>query len=133
METSEKYHRILAIDDEDCNHQYFQSALRNSRIEIISAKTLAQGREFYDKYKGEFDFILMDACVESHQPDSMPLIDYIVKDGYTQGRHIVAISSSRDYNDILMLAGATERVDGKVKAMSLLRRFLRDHYLSLVE
>ncbi len=53
----------------------------------------------------KFDLIIMDACLSSREPDTMPIIEKIIDKGY-QG-DIIAASNSEKYSKVLMKAGAT--------------------------
>ncbi|MEI7452383.1 MAG: response regulator [Candidatus Falkowbacteria bacterium] len=99
------YQRILVIEDEFTNQYLFELNLKDSGIEDIKAFNLREGKELFDKFDGDFDFVLVDACLESKQPDSMELIAYIKDSGFAG--EIVAISSNDDRNDLLIAAGAT--------------------------
>jgi hypothetical protein len=55
----------------------------------------------------------MDACVDSGHPDSMDLIREIINSGYKGP--IISNSTSMDYDEYLVRAGATHRSSGKGK------------------
>ena len=55
------YQRILVIEDEFTNQYLFELNLKDSGIEDIKAFNLREGKELFDKFDGDFDFVLVDA------------------------------------------------------------------------
>jgi len=109
--------RIFIVEDNANLQCMFAAYIKSSEIIIIPAKNLATGEELFHEYNGEFDFIAVDACLESKHPDSMELIKHFLAAGFTG--EIIAISNSDEFNDELIKAGATRKV-------------LKDHFVGVL-
>ena len=94
--------KILVIDDDQSIQRRIKKALQllGNPIELVSALTLKEARESFDKHKKELSLILLDACLENNKPDTIGLAKYF-RDNF-DGK-IIAISS--EYNDMLIQAG----------------------------
>ncbi|MDD5289807.1 MAG: hypothetical protein PHT40_01230 [Patescibacteria group bacterium] len=116
--------KVLVVEDRDSDfspmERVFKFHDKNSEIEILHAKTLKEGENLFFA-NPDVEVIIMDACVEGDEPDSMPLIEKIVKSGFK--KPIIAASGSSLNNDELITAGATHKAD-KYKAVKLALQFL---------
>lgn len=111
--------KVLIVEDD---HMIFflMKAIFAGRVEILWAEELKQGEYLFEN-NPDIDLIIMDACVPGNKPNSMPLIEKIVKSGFDEP--ILASSSSHQFSQQLVWAGATYIVDknnAAKKALELL-------------
>ena len=69
--------RILVVDDTDIYQaSFFQKLMIIPEVSIVFAASSVQFFEIWGKNK-EFDLIYMDACLDSDELDTIPLINKI--------------------------------------------------------
>ena len=108
---------ILIVDD-DLDETDLEILRDVCKATVITAETLASGKDEFNKNKDLIDLIVMDGCVETRksQADTLPLIEYIRQTGFT--KNILAASFSRDNLAPMKAAGASHTYDrSDVKAL----------------
>jgi len=96
---------ILVVEDDDDFFLSLVAFIKNEDSEIMRASTLEEGKKIFFENQEKINLIIMDACVPGQEPNSMPLIEEIIKSGFS--KHIVGLSSSFNYLFKLRDAGAT--------------------------
>lgn len=96
--------KILLVEDNETIGKAQKKSLEIAGGEIFWAKNLQEARSFLKEKIGEIQLIILDACLESDTPNSYVLISESRKMGF-QGP-IVASSSLKEYNNLLIQAGA---------------------------
>jgi len=117
----EKMKKILIVENNSSDFDLMNFALKKV-AEVIWAKSLEEGKKFFNENKDAVDLIIMDACVNNEEnPDSINLVQEIIASGYNKP---ITASSSNRYNSVLMKAGATHNGEGKGTAALLARKLL---------
>jgi len=113
--------RILVVEDDNLYFSIIEGDLSTEAITIIRAETLLDADDFFEKNRDDLDLIVMDACVPGDEPNSMWLVRKIISSGYK--KPIIACSSSSEYRETLMRAGATHQTN-KFQAVKKIKSLL---------
>ncbi len=98
-----KRKKVLVVEDSFSCFEEIQWGLKQ-RVDVLHAATIEDAYDLFEK-NSDVDAIIMDACVPGSSPTTMWLVEDIVQSGYA-GK-IIAASSMREYNNLLMKHGAT--------------------------
>jgi len=102
---------VLIIEDNErvslAQKDYLES--EHPSIEIMVADNIDSAKECLKIYGRGLSLIILDACLQSDKPNSMPLIAESRKYGFSGP--IIASSESTDYVQILVKAGALPAED----------------------
>jgi len=97
--------KVLIIDDLPMIHGMISYELAWKNVICISASTKVQAQELFALHE-DIDLIVIDACLEGEQPDSMDLV-VMLRELYKGP--MLAISQIADYNNILMHYGCNHQ------------------------
>jgi len=101
--------KVLVVEDRDGCFTMIKSKLKlNGPIEVLRAVTLKEAADFFQS-NPDIDLIIIDACVQSEFPNTMPLVKKIITSGYI--KPIIACSSVLFYREELINAGATHQAN----------------------
>ena len=101
--------KFALIVEDDKNWQgIYQRALEEKGIEFLQATTLTEGEELYSSNSEKIQLIIMDGCLQSDYPNTMPLIKKIRE---TFKGPMIAGSGSDSYLKELVAAGCNFKFD----------------------
>ncbi len=109
--SEEAMKKVLVIDDMDDTHRCVRSILPTKpkgKFMLLNAHTLQEGESLFQEHP-DVALIVMDGCVDSGKLDSVPLVKKIRE---TYQGPILATSSSPTYNDELVQAGCSDKIQG---------------------
>ena len=113
--------RVLVVEDSDDDYRLISRRIvKRGLAQLIRARTLSEAIRFFSR-DPEVNLIVMDACVNSDQPNTMPLIKAFQTIGYA--KPIIAASTSSLFRQQLVDAGATHqasKIDVPRMALNLL-------------
>lgn len=117
--------KILLVEDDRQLSRSFVDLIKNSiNLEVVPAYSLEEAKEKIENLIFEISIIILDACLDSYEPNSMPLITQAREAGFKGP--IIACSSCDYYNDILLENGATHKVmNGKLSVLKTLKEILQ--------
>jgi len=103
----DKRPKILYVEDDD---SVFNAIKRqfDGRVELLRGATLEEGEKLFWENQMTLDLVIMDGCINSTAPNTMPLIRKIAKTGF---KPIIACSSHPCYNRFLIDAGCTDEIE----------------------
>ncbi len=118
--------KVLIVEDSHGYYSRYRSDLEDltSEVQMLLAWKISQAWELFSQ-NSDLDVIIVDACMHSQEPDTMPLVKKIREAGYKG--HIVANSNSSKNNKVLLEAGCnlefagdkTEMVDQLLKLIGV--------------
>ncbi len=117
--------KVLIIEDDPEIRRYFDdiiNALFHEKVDCTFATNIEEARELFEHLLGEgLNMIFVDACLNSNQPNSMPLISHF-RLRY-QGP-IFAMSCNQHYIYPLLRAGCGDSC-AKVELPRAIDKYLR--------
>jgi len=66
--------KVLVVEDEASVHDMYRRQM-GERIEFLSARSIEEGEQLFAEHQGQFDAIVMDACVPGDRPTTGPLVE----------------------------------------------------------
>lgn len=112
--------KVLIVEHFDGDLRHIRNGL-DGRVEILEARTLDGGEQFFDNNANIIDLVIIQANMNSIEPNSMPLVKKIVDSGFK--KPIIAQAILPSSRQPLIQAGATHESNyyevGK-KALELL-------------
>lgn len=100
--------KILLVEDDLGYVERCIKELNEAGFEVHHVEYVHDFERVFDEHKDEWSVIIMDACLDSFQPNTEFLVKY-VRDQTDKKIKIIANSSSSDYNKVLMKAGCDVR------------------------
>jgi len=98
----------MLVEDENDWRYWMSKKFRRAGIEVIEICILDDVNPIFEKVL-QTNLIVMDACVCSRRPNSMPLIKRLREAGYKNP--IIAASESDKCSDLLLEAGASHKAE----------------------
>src|SRR3989338_8254380 len=96
--------KVLIVEDSYAYYSRYISDLEDleGTVRMLLARGLTDAWRLFSE-NTDVDEIVMDACVHSQEPDTMPLVKRIREAGYSG--HIIANSNSSRNNKVLLEVG----------------------------
>jgi DNA-binding NtrC family response regulator len=98
---------VLIVDDLKSELRHHAETLAQYGIRSVRAATLQELDDVFDKYRNELEAVILDGCLEDHQPDTIEFVYRAVSSGFSG--YLVAASSSGHYRERMVLAGCTHQ------------------------
>lgn len=95
--------KVLIVEDDKQWRDIWARQLRREGAEVLAASSLEEGERLFEA-NPDLALVIMDACVSSESPNSMPLVQKMRK---TFQGPIVAGSGNSNYSKILMQVGCS--------------------------
>jgi len=103
--------KVLLVEDYENWIRLIKTQL-SEKVEVITAETIQKAYKLF-KANPDIKLVIMDACVPGSTPNTMNLIEDIIKDGFTNP--IIAMSCTPRHIATLILSGATHSVENKAQ------------------
>ncbi|MFH1744637.1 MAG: response regulator [bacterium] len=113
--------KVLIVEDNNLYFKAIKRLLEDRGIEVLRAATLEEGETLFFTNSADIDLIMMDACINSNEPNSMSLVAKILEAGFE--KPILACSADDSHGQKLVKAGATHN-PGKIDAAKMALKLL---------
>lgn len=100
--------KVLLVEDHEDLGATWSALLQRDGIDVVWAKSLTGAKGLFDMHP-DTDLMVVDACVDGRDPDSMPFIIYARSRGFD--RPIIAKSSDPPRRLPLLAAGASHEAE----------------------
>lgn len=98
---------VLIIEDSEDFVFLMKEYLRLAGIDAIAANNYREAMLIFNQQREDIQAIILDACLESHEIDTLPLLKKLIQAGFSGP--IVAGSMHEKHNELLKAAGATHQ------------------------